>query len=104
MTPEENTAKFDKVLKILQQQYPEAGLSFGYIGNVGRGYGTYDDLQWFFFTKVWESNPGFYRNCHSFSIGLTPQKRETDAEALLPKLIEWLNTKVVPDYGTPCTR
>ena len=95
---------YEQVLKDLKEKYPEAQLSFGYIGNVGRGYGTYADLEWSFFTKVWESNPGFYRNCHSFRVGNTQKKNDTDPEALLPKLIEWLEQKVVPDYGTPCTR
>jgi len=92
------------LLAELQQAYPEAGLSFGYIGNVGKGYGTYDQLQWFYFTKVWESNPGFYKNCHSFSVGQTPQKEATDPETLRDALVDWLENKVVPDYGTPCTR
>jgi hypothetical protein len=98
-------SEFRVVLKDLQELYPEAGLSFGYIGNVGRGYGTFEDLEWYFFTKVWNSShDGFYRNCHNFRIGLTPKMRETSPLDLMPELVKWLDNKVVPDYGTPCTR
>ena len=44
----------EALLSVYQEQYPTIGLTFGYIGNCGPGFGdtTYDDRSWYFFTDV----------------------------------------------------
>jgi len=102
---------FNQMLKELQTEYPEIELSFGYLGNVGKGYGTYNDLSWYFFTKVWDHRPGHSRwgNCHSFGLGLTPRKNDIEQDQGSLKetkrdIIGWIEGTVEKDIGKPCTR
>lgn len=101
--------RFNLILKNLQTRYPAVGLSFGYIGNVGAGYGTYDDLYWYYFTNVWDHRENrHFDNCHKYLVGRTPRKDEQatdgDLSNLTRTLERWINNTVLPDLGKPCTR
>lgn len=101
---------FEQILKQLKAEYPQIELSFGYIGQVGKGYGTYEDLSWYFFTKVWDHRPNrFYSNCHSFSIGQTARKNNMEQDPVAIKeakrdIVGWIKDVVLPDLGKPCSR
>ncbi|MDB4490241.1 hypothetical protein N9045_01860 [bacterium] len=101
---------FEQILKDLKTKYPQVELSFGYIGEVGKGYGTYEDLNWYFFTKVWDHRPNrFYKNCHSFGLGQTARKDSMEKNPVALKeakrdIIGWIEGVVLPDLGKPCTR
>ena len=49
------------LLPLLENMFPTAGLTFGYIGNCSPC-GTKDDRSWKFFTKLPPVNDGFYSN------------------------------------------
>lgn len=101
---------FDSILAELKAEYPQVELSFGYIGEVGKGYGTYEDLNWYFFTKVWDHRPRrTYDNCHSFGLGQTARKDSTEQDPAAIKeakrdIIGWIEGVVLQDLGKPCTR
>jgi len=106
---EEAKTPMQALLTNLQARYPSIGLTFGYHGNVGKGYGTYDDLHWHFFTNVWDQSPkALYANCHSYSVGLTEQKinweTSGDLSVLSLRLSRWIEDKVLADVGKPSRR
>ena len=97
------------LLANLQARYPSVGLTFGYHGNVGKGYGTYADLHWHFFTTVWDQHPkALYANCHSYSVGLTEEKTKWETSGDLSELSlrvsRWIESKVLADVGQPSRR
>ncbi len=51
-----------ELLPILQSIFPEARISFGYIGNCGPNGEGYENLSWRFFTKLPRIFDGFYNN------------------------------------------
>jgi hypothetical protein len=61
-----NVEKMEALVKELALVFPGLGLSFGYIGNCGRGY---DDRGWKVFTKVRDKKYGL-----SVSYGLADTK------------------------------
>ena len=97
------------LLANLKTRYPSIGLTFGYHGNVGKGYGTYADLHWSFFTEVWDQHPkALYANCHAFPVGLTEEKTKWensgDLSELSLRLTRWIENKVLADVGKPSRR
>jgi len=93
----------------LRQQYPEVEISFGCVGQIGPGYGTYEDCSWFFFTKVWDHrSKRMYDNCHSYFVGQSLNMEQLvidgDLSYLGNSLAYWVNNTVLPDLGKPCTR
>lgn len=93
----------------LDRYYPEIGITFGCVGQIGPGYGTYEDCSWFFFTKVWDHRVNrSYDNCHSYFVGqsLNMEQRVIDGDLsyLGNSLVYWINNTVLPDLGKPCTR
>ena len=109
LTHEPRYSGLSRLARGLSQRHPDIGLSFGYVGNVGKGYGTFADLQWYFFTKVWDYRDGrMYDNCHSRVIGLTAKmeqiERAGDFSSLSNDLSIWIKFTVSPDLGKPCNR
>ena len=97
------------LLKWIDYQYPQIGISFGYTGNIGQGYGTYEDCSWFYFTKVWDHRrQRTYDNCHSYFVGQSLNMEqlviEGDLSYLGNSLVSWINHTVLPDLDKPCTR
>ncbi len=108
---------FESILEELKAKYPQIKLSFGYVGNVGKGYGTWDDLNWTFFTKVWDHRPrrsydklGYLSaTCHAFGLGQTARKDSMEQDPVAIKeakrdIIGWIEGVVLQDVGKPCTR
>ena len=61
--------KCEDLVKELNQRYPAAGLSFGYIGNVSH---QYDDRSWRFFTKIkpiFDNKSQFHQSRNNWSFG-----------------------------------
>lgn len=93
----------------LRQQYPQIDISFGCVGQIGPGYGTYEDCAWFFFTKVWDHREKrLYDNCHSYFVGQSLNMEQLvidgDLSYLGNSLIDWIRITVLTDLEKPCTR
>lgn len=56
------------LLPLLQEMFPTAGLTFGYIGNCGPNGEGYENLSWHFFTKLPKVSDGFYNNAPSVPV------------------------------------
>lgn len=98
---------FEAIRDELKPQYPEAGLSFGYIGNMGFGHGDYDQREWRFFTTVWDTGSKRSNNTHSFRLGDTARKTDVEQDPrrlaeIRKAVIDWLETVVNKDICTPC--
>lgn len=57
--------EMQQLVDTLKSRHPNAGLSFGYIGNCGIGPGSQDDRSWRIFTKV-PKDPGKDAGCFSW--------------------------------------
>jgi hypothetical protein len=74
----------EAMLKGMQAAFPEAGLSFGYIGNLSR---TMDDRSWYFFSNIPKKDSDGSLTGDSWALG-------GYSTANLPQLADWAETEL----------
>jgi hypothetical protein len=101
-------ATYNEMLKLVDElaaKYPEAGLTFGYLGNCGR---NYDDRVWYIFTRIeiegiWgterakiyvggEKSEFLTEKVHCFADG-TPFNRKPTPEELATKIVRTIEPR-----------
>ncbi len=93
------TQSMDKLVAELAAKYPQAGLSFGYLGNYSRRWG--DDRSWSVFTKI--SSANVHSNSvywGSFSTEDLPRMLEQAQTHLEPWLVQMLQRARMLELAT----